>query len=55
MADIRPLSSIDAALLERLITGYTSSETYRVTRTETPDTIRFELQLTTLEQPFVKR
>jgi ribosomal protein S18 acetylase RimI-like enzyme len=55
MADIRPLSSIDASLLERLITGYTSSETYRVTRTETPDTIRFELQLTTLEQPFVKR
>jgi ribosomal protein S18 acetylase RimI-like enzyme len=55
MADIRPLSSIDAALLERLITGYTSSETYQVTRTETPDTIRFELQLTALEQPFVKR
>lgn len=55
MVVIRPLSSIDAALLERLITGYTSTEMYRVTRTETPDTIRFELQFTALEQPFVKR
>jgi ribosomal protein S18 acetylase RimI-like enzyme len=55
MVVIRPLSSIDASLLERLITGYTSTEMYRVTRAETADTIRFELQLTPLEQPFVKR
>lgn len=59
MVVIRPLSSIDASLLERLITrlitGYASTETYRVTRVETPDTIRFELRLTPLEQPFVKR
>ncbi|HEX5547618.1 MAG TPA: GNAT family N-acetyltransferase, partial [Ktedonobacterales bacterium] len=55
MIVIRPLPSIDAALLERLITGYTSAEMYRVTREETSDTIRFELLLTPLEQPFVKR
>lgn len=55
MVVIRPLSSIDASLLERLITGYTSTEVYRVIREETPDTIRFELRLTPLEQPFVKR
>lgn len=55
MAIIRPLSSIDIPLLERLITGYTSTEMYQVTREETPDTIRFELRLTTLRQPFVKR
>ncbi|HEY1390132.1 MAG TPA: GNAT family N-acetyltransferase [Ktedonobacterales bacterium] len=55
MVVIRPLSDIDAALLERLITGYTSSEMYRVTRVETLDMIRFELQLIALEQPFVKR
>src|SRR5690242_16158460 len=55
MAVIRPLLSIDASLLDRLITGYTSTEMYRVTREETPDAIRFELQLTPLEQPFVKR
>jgi len=54
MVVIRLLSSIDASLLERLITGYTSSEVYRVTREETSDSIRFELQLTALEQPFVK-
>ncbi len=55
MVVIRPLSSIDASLLERLITGYTSSEMYRVTREETPDTVSFALRLTVLEQPFVKR
>ncbi len=55
MAVIRPLSSIDASLLERLITGYTSTEVYRVTRAETPDTVHFELRLTPLEYPFVKR
>jgi ribosomal protein S18 acetylase RimI-like enzyme len=55
MAVIRPLSSIGAALLERLISGYTSSEMFRVTRAETPDTVGFELRLTVLEYPFVKR
>jgi ribosomal protein S18 acetylase RimI-like enzyme len=55
MVVIRLLSSIDTSLLERLITGYTSMETYRVTRVETADMIRFELRLTPLEQPFVKR
>ncbi len=55
MIVIRPLSSIDAALLERLITGYTSTEMYRVTRAETADTTHFELRLTLLEYPFVKR
>ena len=55
MVVIRPLPSIDASLLERLITGYTSTETYHVTRAETADTIRFELRLVALEQPFVKR
>src|SRR5690348_11527637 len=55
MVVIRPLSSIDASLLERLIIGYTSTEMYRVTREETAETIRFELRLTSLEPPFVKR
>lgn len=55
MVVIRPLSSIDTSLLERLITGYMSTETYRVIRAETADTVSFELRLTALEQPFVKR
>jgi GNAT superfamily N-acetyltransferase len=57
MAEIRPLAELDEPLLRRLIIGYCSTEVYRVTRTreETPDSIRFELRLTQLEQPFVKR
>jgi ribosomal protein S18 acetylase RimI-like enzyme len=55
MVVIHPLYSIDTSLLEHLITGYMSTEMYRVTRAETADTFRFELRLTTLEQPFVKR
>lgn len=55
MVVIRPLPSIDALLLERLITGYTSTETYQVSRAVTADTFRFELRLAALEQPFVKR
>jgi ribosomal protein S18 acetylase RimI-like enzyme len=55
MAVIRPLSSIDIALLEHLITGYTSTMMYQVTRDEMPETIHFELQLITLKQPFAKR
>lgn len=55
MVAIRLLPSIDAALLERLITGYTSSEVYWISKEETDDTIFFELRLTPLEQPFVKR
>src|SRR5690348_11863781 len=55
MVVIRPLSSIDVSLLERLIIGYTSTEVYQATKAETPDAISFELRLTALEQPFVKR
>jgi GNAT superfamily N-acetyltransferase len=55
MAEIRPLSAVDEPLLRHLIIGYSSTEVYRVAREETPDTIRFELRLTRLEQPLVKR
>ena len=55
MAEIRPLSDVDEPLLRHLIIGYSSTEVYRVAREETPDTIRFELRLTRLEQPLVKR
>ena len=54
MADIRPLTDIDAQLLERLITSYVATEAYQVVRDETPDAIRFELRLTTRARPFVK-
>lgn len=55
MAEIRPLREVDEQLLERLITGYSSNEVFRIVRDEMADLIRFELRLTPLEQPFVKR
>src|SRR6185312_16106044 len=55
MAAIRPLTDVDAQLLERLITGYVTTEVYQVVRDETPDAIRFDLRLTTREQRFIKR
>ena len=54
MADIRPLTDVDAQLLERLITGYVATEVYQVVRDETPDVICFELRLATRAQPFIK-
>jgi ribosomal protein S18 acetylase RimI-like enzyme len=54
MADIHPLTDVDAQLLERLISGYVSAEVYQVVRDEAPDAIRFEMRLATLKQPFVK-
>lgn len=55
MSDIRQLFSIDQSLLERLITGYISTEAYQVVKDETPDLVRFELRLISLGTPFVKR
>lgn len=55
MADIRQLVTLDQTLLERLITGYTSTEAYQVIRDEAANLIRFELRLIPLERPFVKR
>lgn len=55
MADIRTLPSLDAALLRQLISGYTSTEMYAVSRTETPEHVRFELRLIPRDRPIVKR
>ena len=57
MVEIRPLreAELDAQLLERLIAGYTTTAVYRVVRDETAEAICFELRLSPMEQPFVKR
>lgn len=55
MSEIHPLADVDEPLLRRLIIGYSSTEVYRVAREEAPDITRFELCLTPLKQPFVKR
>jgi len=55
MADIRQLFSVDQSLLERLIVGYASTEAYQVVKEETPEHIRFDLRLISLDTPFIKR
>jgi ribosomal protein S18 acetylase RimI-like enzyme len=52
---IQPITELDEHLLQALIVGYTTTEHYRVSKEETPDTLRFELRLLPLEQPFTKR
>jgi ribosomal protein S18 acetylase RimI-like enzyme len=54
MPEIRPLRDLNNQLLERLITGYASTEAFQVVRDESPDLIRFELRLIQRAQPFVK-
>ena len=52
---IRPLPVVEDAHLALLDAGYTTREVYAVSTVETPDLVRFELRLTPLDQPFVKR
>ncbi len=55
MVSIQPISELDERLLHELIVGYTTTVHYQVSRTETADSICFELRLLPLEQPFIKR
>jgi len=55
MIDIRPLLQPDDDLIARLITGYTSSLAFRVSRTERPDFACLQLDLVQLEHPVTRR
>jgi ribosomal protein S18 acetylase RimI-like enzyme len=55
MLTIEPLTHVEQSLLQRFITGYETDEIYRVTRSETDVLTTFELRLTKVRQPFVKR
>ena len=55
MIEIHHLTSLDAAAINRIITGYTSHETFTVTYSDTPEHTTFSLQKTPLPQPFVKQ
>lgn len=57
MIAIRPLEIFRLEDLKRVMPGYTSTEKYVVTRTESQndDHITFELRRVTLEMPYVKR
>src|SRR5215472_17158571 len=54
MIEIRPLLHPDDATITRLITGYTSSQVFRVSRTERPDYACLQLDLAQLEQPVTR-
>lgn len=55
MITIRPATRHDAIDLRALIVGYTVDSAYTVSRTASAKRIGFELRLTPLPEPFVKR
>lgn len=55
MAEIRLLHRPDESLFKRLVTGYSSSLAYQVSKQEEAELTRFELRLVPRERPFVKR
>lgn len=55
MADIRRITSLDAATLQRLIVGYTTAELYTVSRSDDGVNVSIELRLVSLDLPLVKR
>lgn len=55
MVEIKILQELAQEDLDRIMVGYSSSETYVVSKTETPDQTTFDLRRVTLDQPYVKR
>lgn len=55
MIEIHPLLALDAAAINRIITGYTAHETFTITYSDTPEHTAFSLQKTPLPQPYVKQ
>lgn len=51
MVDIRPLTHFDAAAFAAIAPGYTTSEVYRVTWSESDASTTFELNLEALSKP----
>jgi len=51
MIEIRPLQSLDG--LSNVITGYTSEQKYKISRTESGDQLTFSMQLVRLDTPYV--
>jgi ribosomal protein S18 acetylase RimI-like enzyme len=55
MIEIRTLRDLDADALKRIVAGYTSTAKYVVNKTERREITTITLELTTLDQPYVKR
>jgi ribosomal protein S18 acetylase RimI-like enzyme len=55
MIEIRTLRDFDADALKRIVAGYTSTAKYTVNKIETHEITTITLELTALDQPYVKR
>ena len=55
MVEVRPLCAFSDADFARIVTGYASTERYRVERQESAAEIFFRLHLETLPQPYLKQ
>lgn len=55
MIDIRPLTQLHAADLQRLVTGYTSAAKYQIWKSETDQQFVLLVELVALPQPYHKR
>ena len=55
MIELRPLTALNLADLERVASGYSSDSQYVVHYTSAEDHISFDLQLASLDKPFVKK
>ncbi len=55
MIEIRSLVQLTLTDLKRIASGYSSDSKYAVSHTETESCISFDLQLVTLDTPYIKR
>ena len=55
MIEIKTLTRLPISDLHRLVVGYTSNDSYRANKVETPEKVEFTLELVPLEQPYKKR
>jgi len=55
MVEIRPISHLDRADIERLNYGYTSPSKYTIRKQENDASTTIQLELVLLEQPYIKR
>jgi len=55
MIELRPLTALNLADLERVASGYSSDSQYVVHYTSAEDHISFDLQLASLDKPFAKK
>jgi ribosomal protein S18 acetylase RimI-like enzyme len=54
MLEIKPLLTLDRETISRIITGYVTTEQYKITYTESETNTVFALELVTLDKPYVK-